>query len=200
MIRWLLFIALAWVVFVFLPDIPPVRNLLASPLVVKDRDPQGDACYILAADDAFRERLGAAAELYNQGRISRIIFMREDVPSSYNYVAKALWTQTEWALDFLTHRGVPRDRIQLIDHVRGPFGTLQEARNLKKFRPPDLKRLVLVSSAPHMRRSVLAFRRVFPPDIAIVSCPASKFVTSYEYFYPLWIEYLKLAVYAVVAR
>jgi uncharacterized SAM-binding protein YcdF (DUF218 family) len=66
--------------------------------------------------------------------------------------------------------------------------------------PPDIKKLVLVSSAPHMRRSLLAFRRVLPPDLSIVSSPASSFGTSYEYFYPLRIEYLKLAVYAVVAR
>jgi len=200
MIRWLLIIVLCWILFVFLPIIPPVRNLLASPLVVKDRDPRGDSCYILAGTDEFRERLAAAAELYNQGRISRIIFMRKDEPSSYNYVAKARWTATEWALDFLIHRGVPQDRIQLIDHISGPLGTLQEARNLKKSRPADLKKLVLVSSAPHMRRSLLAFRRVLPPDITIVSCPASSFSTSYEYFYPLWIEYLKLAVYSVVAK
>jgi len=200
MIKWLLIIALGWIVFVVLPTLPAVRIFLASPLVVEDRDPRGDAGYILAGNNAFRERLGAAAYIYNEGRISRIIFMRDDAPSSYNFVAKARWTRTEWALDFLTHRGVPREKIQLIDQVTGMFGTLQEARNLKKALPSDLKRLVLVSSATHMRRCVLAFRRVLPPDIAIVSCPASSYSSSYEYYHPLWLEYLKLAVYAVFAR
>jgi len=145
--RWVLIIALSWTVFVLVPPIPAVRMFLGSPLVVEDRDARGDACYILAAADSFRERLGAAAELYNQGRVPKIIFIRDDGPGSYNFVAKASWTPTEWALDFLTHRGVPRDRIQLIDHVRGTFGTLQEAKNLKGSLPADVKRLVLVSSA-----------------------------------------------------
>ncbi len=197
----LLMIVLAWVLFVAVPTIPAVRIFLASPLVVEGPDPHADACYVLAAgSNAFQERLEAAADLFNLGCVSRIIFMRNDEPGGYSFVARAKWTQTEWALDFLTHRGVPRERIYLIDHAKGMFGTLQEARNLKKFLPSDLKRIALVSSAPHMRRCVLAFRRVLPPGIVIVSYPASPFKWSYEYYYPLWIEYLKLALYAVVAR
>jgi len=192
-------VALGWVVFVAVPTMPAVRIFLASPLVVEDPDVHGDACYILAGNNSFRERLGAAAYLYNSGCISRIIFMRDDAPSTYNFVAKAQWTRTQWALDFLTYRGIQRDRIQVIDHVSGVLGTLQEARNLRKSLPPDMKTLVLVSSAPHMRRSVLAFRRALPPGMAIFSYPASSYESSYEYYYPLWIEYLKLAVYAVVA-
>ncbi len=198
--KWFLMIALGWVVFVAVPTIPAVRIFLALPLVVEDPDAHGDACYILAGNNAFRERLGAAAYLYNSGHIPRIIFMRDDTPSTYNFVIKEHWTRTQWALDFLTYRGVPRDRIQVIDRVSGIFGTLREARNLKRFLPPDLKRLVLISSAAHMRRCMLAFRRVLPSEIVMVSCPASSYSSSYEYYYPLWIEYLKLAVYAVVAR
>jgi hypothetical protein len=46
--RFFLTIALAWVVFVVVPTIPAVRDFLGSPLVIADRDPRGDACYILA--------------------------------------------------------------------------------------------------------------------------------------------------------
>src|SRR5512144_2537550 len=163
MITHLLIIVLAWVLFVVVPTIPAIRRLLARPLVVCDRDARGDAGYILAGGNAFRERLGAAAELFNLGRISRIIFMCDDAPSAYNFTAKANWTKTQWALDFLVHRGVPRDGIQVTERPGGMFGTLQEARNFRKSLPADVQRLILVSSAPHMRRCVLAFRRVLPP-------------------------------------
>jgi uncharacterized SAM-binding protein YcdF (DUF218 family) len=198
--RWFLMITLAWVMFVAFPTIPAVRVFLSAPLVVEDPDPRGDACYVLADAGAFRERLGAAAHLYNLGRIARIIFMRDNTPSAYNFVARAHWTSTDWALDFLTHRGVPRDRIIVIDAASGILGTLREARNLGKLLPQDVKKLVLVSSAPHMRRSMLTFRRVLPREISLVSCPATPYTASYEYYYPIWIEYLKLAVYAIVAR
>ena len=197
---FLLTMAFAWIVFVAVPTFPIVRDFLASPLVIEDRDPRGDACYVLADADAFRERLGAAAYLYLQGRVSKIVFMRDDLPNPYNTLAETHWTPTDWAMDFLIHRGVPREKIQLLDPAGGMFGTLQEARNFKKSLPRDLKTLVLVSSAPHMRRSVLAFRRVLPQGVTIISCPATPYSSSYEYFYPLWIEYLKLAVYTVVAR
>jgi uncharacterized SAM-binding protein YcdF (DUF218 family) len=198
--KWVVIAVGAWLVLVGLPTIPAVRVFLAAPLVVGDPEARGDACYILAGGDAFRERLVAASDLYHMGRIPRIIFMLNEEWDSYNFVAQASWTPTQWALDFLDHRGVPKDRISVIAYSHGTFGTLTEARNLKEFLPAGIKRLVLVSSAPHMRRSMLAFRRILPQEVVLVPYPATDFYISNEYYHPLWLEYLKLAVYEVVAR
>ncbi len=198
--KWIVLVAISWFTFIMLPSIPAVRLLLASPLVVTDPDPRGDACYILAGADEFRERLLAAALLYNVGRVPKLIFMSDPSISSFNFVEKTHWSATQWALDILIHHGVPRDRIQVIERAHGKLGTLAEARNLKRFLPADVKRLVLVSSAPHMRRAMLAFGRVLPATVSLASYPATPFESSSEYYYPLWVEYAKLAVYAVVAR
>ncbi len=197
--RWLAIAALGWVVLVALPSIPAVRGILASPLVVSDPEARGDACYVLAGGDAFNERLAAASDLYFMHRVPRIIVQRNDDVSSYNFAAKASWTATDWALDFLTHRGVPMDKILIIAPAKGMFGTLAEARNVKLALPPDVRTLVLVSSAPHMRRSMLAFRRVLATDVALRPYAATDFASSAEHYRPIWLEYLKLGVYAIVA-
>jgi len=197
--RWLGLAAAAWVICVGLPSIPAVRIALSEPLVVSDSEARGDACYVLASGDAFTERLAAASDLYQMHRIGRIMLQRDDEASAYNFVAKASWTSNEWSLDFLTHRGVPLDKVLVIPAARGMLGTLAEARHVRDTLPADVHRLVLVSSAPHMRRSMLAFRRLLPPDIALVPYAASDMASSAELYRPIWLEYLKLGGYAVVA-
>jgi uncharacterized SAM-binding protein YcdF (DUF218 family) len=198
--RWALSIGLAWVVLVMIPTIPAVRAFMASPLVITDAQARGDACYVLASGDAFTERLSAASDLYHMGRISRIIFQRSDEWTSYNFIARKSFTPTDWSLEFLKNRGIPADRIIVIPKTPGTFGTLSEARNMKKLLPPATKRLVLVSSAPHMRRVMLTFRRVFRGNTELIPYAASDFLSSAENYRPIWLEYSKLAVYSVVAR
>jgi uncharacterized SAM-binding protein YcdF (DUF218 family) len=197
--RALPIVALAWAVFVAVPSIPAVRSVLAAPLVVSDPLAHGDACYVLASGDALFERLAAAADLYSMHRVPTIIFQRSDEASSYNFVAGASWTQTDWALDFLTHRGVSRDKIVVVAPAKGMLGTLAEARNIKQVLPAGVRTLVVVSSAPHMRRSMLAFRRVLPTDVALVPYAATDFSAGAELWRPIWEEYLKLGVYALAA-
>jgi hypothetical protein len=198
--RWILWVALGWVVLVTVPSIPAVRVFISAPLVVSDARARGDACYVLASGDVFSERLAAASDLYHMGRVARIIFQRSEDRGSYNFISRQSWTSTDWSLDFLTHRGVPLDSIQVIASAKGSFGTLSEARNLRKLLPQQIKTLVLVSSAPHMRRVMLAFRRVFPQGIELIPYAATDFSSSAEYYRPIWLEYLKLGVYFVVAR
>jgi uncharacterized SAM-binding protein YcdF (DUF218 family) len=198
--KWIGFIAICWLFFVALPSIPKVRSILAAPLVVTQEQAKGDACYLLSGGNAFRERLSAAADLYHMGRVPKIILMREDRLSSYNFSAHASWTPTQWAVDFLQWRGLPRDRILIIEPSNeGLFGTLGEARTIARNLPQGVKSLVVVTSAPHTRRSLLAFRRVLPREISLESYAATSFETSDEMWLPLWIEYLKLLIYAVIA-
>jgi uncharacterized SAM-binding protein YcdF (DUF218 family) len=199
MARWLKIAAFGFVFFVALPSIPSVRVALASPLMMNDPEARGDACYVLASGDAFTERLAAAADLYQMHRVARIILARNDAVSYYNFVAKASWTSTEWALDFLAHRGVPTDRILVIPPTQGLLGTLAEARQVRQTLPSDVRRLVVVSSAPHMRRSLLAFRRILSANVSVVPYAATDVASSAELYRPIWLEYVKLAGYAVVA-
>lgn len=185
--------------FVLLPSIPLVRNLLATPLMITDFNAKGDLCYVLAGGSSTWERLDAAADLIQMGRVSRILLMDDNSRGQYSFKAQASWTRTQWATDYLAWRGIPGDRIALIPMTDDLFGTLKEARAVAKSLSKDVKSLVVVSSAPHMRRAMLAFRRSVPEGVQVVPYAATAFEHSYEMYHPIWIEYFKLLVYYVIA-
>lgn len=185
--------------FVVLPTLPNVRNVLAVPLVVHEQNARGDACYVLAGGGAIWERLDAAADLVQMGRVSRILLMEDGNCGQYSFKAKTSWTRTQWATDYLSWRGIPRDRITLLPKTDDLFGTLKEARGVAKSLSKDVKTLVVVSSAPHMRRAMLAFKRTLPEGVQVVPYAATVFEHSYEMHHPIWIEYFKLLVYYVIA-
>ena len=153
-----------WLALVLIPSFPAFRLMLASPLVVSDDYAEGDAAYVLSAGYAFRERLSAAADLYQMGRVPRIILLRDNTKGAYSFRARSNWTPTEWGLDFLLWRGIPKDKIVILpDAQNSRFGTLNEARMAGKALPSNIKRLVL-AHRPHIRggscwRSAGPYRR-----------------------------------------
>ena len=104
-------------------------------------------------------------------------------------------------LGYLGWLGVPRDRVSLIaDDGGARFGSLHEAVLAHGALPQEVHRLVVVTSPVHTRRSGLAFRRrLAPSGVDVVTYAATDSSLSAEAFAPLWLEYIKLAVYAVVA-
>ncbi|WP_224981919.1 YdcF family protein [Geomonas agri] len=192
----LLFCLLA---LVLLPSFPGVRAILAHPLTVTDPQARGDACYVLAGGETVWERLNAAADLVHLGRVPRIYLM--DDPSRDQYSARAgrSLTRREWYLDYLAWRGVPAERVSFIPRAPGFFGTRAEAGALAAHLPVGVHHVVIVSSAPHMRRALLAFRRALPAQVEVVPYAATGLAASGELYHPLWIEYLKLLVYGVVS-
>jgi uncharacterized SAM-binding protein YcdF (DUF218 family) len=199
--KWLAISAIFWSLLVLLPSLPNVRCILAVPLVVSEPQPRGDAAYILMSGTALRERISAAADLYLMGSVSQILLMNDSGTGSYNFVARANLTSTQWGLRCLEWYGVPRSKVLVIEQLdKGFFGTLSEARTLAKTLPTNIQRLVLVTSAPHTRRSLLSFKRVMPKGIAVVPYAATSFIMSAEVNDPLWLEYAKLLIYAIIAR
>jgi uncharacterized SAM-binding protein YcdF (DUF218 family) len=192
-------ILLICIVFVLLPSVPGIRAILASPLVITDESASGDACYVMSAGNALGERLAAASDLYHMKRVPKIILMQDNERGPYSFTARTSWNRTQWAMEYLVWRGVPRESILIIQEYKGRWGTLLEARNLARIPAPELKKLVLVTSAPHTRRSLYTFRRVLSPNIRIVPFAATSFEASYEMYNPIWLEYLKLLVYRIIA-
>jgi uncharacterized SAM-binding protein YcdF (DUF218 family) len=197
--RLIIFTVLLCLTLVILPSFPVVRNLLSASLVVHDQNARGDACYVLAGGGALRERLDAAADLVQMGRVSRIYLMHDTKRGQYSFKTNSSWTRTEWATDYLAWRGISADTVSWIPQADNLFGTLKEARAVAKNLPKDVKTLVIVSSTPHMRRSVLAFKRSLPADVTVIPYAATEYVDSFEMHHPIWIEYLKLLVYFVIA-
>lgn len=196
---WLTAVTLS-LALVVLPSLPKVRAVLSAPLLVHSPDAQGEACYVLAGGGSLWERLDAAADLLQMQRVSRIILIQDNRPGRYSFKANSSWTRVQWSLDYLSWRGIAPAQVTLVaPQDDGWFGTLSEARTMARRLPKDVKRLVLVSSAPHMRRAVLAFRRALPSDVQVVPYAATEFPESYELYYPIWTEYVKLLVYSVVS-
>jgi len=82
--------------------------------------------------------------------------------------------------DFLTQQGVPRDRIVLeIEATDTRQNAAYSAALLRAMQP---ERIVLVTSALHMRRSLMHFRRaglqVIPAPVDYQGGPTSKFLPS----------------------
>jgi len=192
-------LAACWLIFVALPSSIAVRSWLVAPLVVHDSKASGDACYILAGGNAIWERLAAGADLIHLQRVPKLQVMRNDATHPYSFKAQASWTGTQWAQNFLECRGVPNNKIIILEKAEGFLGTLTEARNVAKLLPRDTRTLVVVSSPAHMRRTVLAFRRSLPADVMVVPYAATSFEQSCEMYYPIWVEYIKLIVYYIVA-
>jgi uncharacterized SAM-binding protein YcdF (DUF218 family) len=188
------------IVLWLMPTLPPVRVALSRPLIVASDNPHVDAAYVLAAGAASIERLAAAADLYHMGQVPRIILARDGHTSRFNFVAKASWTSSQWASGYLTFYGVPETAITLVDvDLNAGLGTLNEARTVARLLPKDVRSLVLVTSPVHTRRSLLAFRRSLPSDISLAAYPACSAAESVEFNDPLWLEYLKLVIYWVIA-
>ncbi|GAM11819.1 hypothetical protein OR1_04137 [Geobacter sp. OR-1] len=176
-----------------------VRTLLSTPLVVHESNARGDACYVMAGGGAIWERLDAAADLIQMGRVSRIMLMQDNMQGQYSFKTNSSWTRTKWFADYLAWRGISQEKILWIPQAEGLFGTLTETRAVAKNLPINFKSLVIVSSAPHMRRSLLAFRRSLPVNINVTPYAATEFWNSYEMYHPIWLEYLKLTVYYLIA-
>ena len=197
---WLAIVVGAFLLFVVLPSFAAPRSVLAAPLVLDDVGAAGDAAYLLAGGDSMRERLSAAVRLYNARRVPLLLLQRDDRETAPDPASGEPRSASAWAVAYLEWRGIPSDRILLLEPARPAWlGTLAEARNVSARLPAGVRRLVVVTSAAHTRRARLAFRRQLPPEIALSVAAASPFAESLEMYRPLWIEYVKLCVYFVAA-
>ncbi|MFN7979514.1 MAG: YdcF family protein [Vicinamibacterales bacterium] len=199
--RFLLWTFAAFLVFGVAPGTTPVRHAMSWPLIVHDEAAAGDAVYVMQGGLASEERLRAAADLYQMGRVPAIYVLQDDNRSYYSFAEKRSFTRTEWVLSYLGWLGIPRDKIHVVaDDPTQYFGTLHEAELVKATLPADVHRLVVVTSPVHTRRSGFTFRRrLADRGISVTTYGAIDWSMSAEAFAPLWLEYLKVAVYAVMA-
>lgn len=192
--------AILLILFVFLPSIPFFREILCIPLIVSCEEAEADAVYILAGGNAFQERISTAVDLYHMDRVAQVMFLRDDGPGGYSFKAGKNWSPTDWYVDYLGWRNVPsRDVVILKKAEASFFGTLSEARLLAKILPDSIRSLVIVTSPAHTRRSLLAFRRTLPDKVSVIPYAAGKSRHSVEFYHPVWLEYLKLAAYWLLA-
>jgi uncharacterized SAM-binding protein YcdF (DUF218 family) len=188
-----------WLLTTFLLSFSSIRGIVAYPLYVHDSNAKGEAAYVMADGYAYLERLRTASDLYHMNRVPQILLANESQSAGYNFTKGRSETRVERAIDYLTLHGVPRDKISTIDfQLDATYGSLSEARNVAA-QQPDIKQLVVVTSAPHTRRSRLCFRRAMPSNVVVNVYSATSPRRSAEISSPIWVEYLKLLVYFFVA-
>lgn len=190
----------AWLVLVAVPSHRSVRSLLATPLYRHHPDASGELAYVMAGGDAYLERLQAASDLYHRRRIQSVYILEEKASGSFDYRTGQPQSKAEWATRYLEFFGVPRHAVQFIDEPATAWmSSLSEAEALSRSLPGDVQQVVVVTSAPHTRRSLLCFERSLPPNVRSSVYAATPPEDSAELSSPLWIEYLKTVIYFLMA-
>ncbi len=191
-------LVVVWILSTVLMSIPFVRGLVALPLYVHHPDATGQAAYVMADGHAYWERLRAASDLFHRKQVAQIIILDEAEPAGFNFEREQIDTRTQRAIDYLALFGVPNECVETIPIQSSAFGSLSEARGFAK-QYPGINRVVVVTSAPHTRRSLLSFRRSLSDSVSVEVYSASSPANSAEISVPLWQEYAKLIVYFFVA-
>ncbi len=197
--RRFLLLLLAWIVCTVATSFSSVRGILVAPLYLHHPNATGDIAYVMAGGVPYYERLHAASDLYHWDRVQKIYLLNEPESSSYNFVRQSSDTRLQRAIDFLAIRGVPPEAIESIPLASdGWLSSRVEAEGVAQL-PQSFGSIVVVTSAPHTRRSKLCFDRAFGDEVAISVYSATTPAQSAEIHFPIWIEYAKLFVYSLFA-
>lgn len=189
-----------WGLVAVVTSFPAVRGVLIWPLHRHTSGARGEIAYVMADGPATWERLHAASDLYHMRRVKEIWLLEQLQTSTYNFVRRRNDSRLQREIDFLAMRGVPETAVRAVPmRHEGWLSSLSEARDVAEEASQQVSAIVVVTSPPHTRRSELCFRRVFGDraQISIVSSNAAH--QSTETHFPIWIEYVKLLVYWLVA-
>lgn len=134
---------------------------------IGDDGEQGDCIFVAGSNKAVRYRLPKAVQLYNEGRAGKILFSG-GVTWPGNSFPEAIMLKNE-----AIALGVPEEDILVEDqslHTKenalASLVTLDRAFYLHK-----INRLLLVTTAYHMRRMHLTLATYMPPWIRYTLCP-----------------------------
>ena len=140
-----------------------IQKLLFDGL--KDEGSKGDCAIVLGSLKAAQYRVPVAADLYHAGRVSKVLLCggaSADVPEAEEMRQRAM------AL------GVPAEAILMdtesrntVENILFAMVALQRSCWLNQ-----VKSVLLVTTACHMRRSLHIARYLFPAHIAVHPCPA----------------------------
>ncbi|MDB4494570.1 YdcF family protein [bacterium] len=159
-----------------------------------------DIAYVMSDGHAYWNRLYAASDLYHMGKIKTIAVQENPTSSRYDFVLRRSQTVTQRSIRYLENLGVPVDRIITVAGVDSPaLGSWSEAQAFaNEF--PETPNVVVVTSSPHTRRSLMCFERAMPASCQVSVYPDSLPDEGAELFAPIWHEYGKLAIYWFIAR
>ena len=190
--------ALLWALLVALPEWPWLRAWLARPLDVHADDARGEVAYVLGAGSlSIGERLSAAADLYHEGRVRRLLLPADPATGRFDFQLGRNRSADEWSRAHLQWLGVPADKVAIVPVADAWLDTAAEAEAVRGALRSGETHLVVVTSPVHLRRATLAVRRVLGPEVSVAPFASSALPDGPDFQRPLWLEYLKLGVYAL---
>lgn len=123
-----------------------------------------DALVLLAGDN--RTRLPAVARLFHQGAAPLVLLTNDGVFSGWSIKHQRNLYNVEWMEEELLRLGVPKGAMVKLSFQGS--GTIYDALAAREFvKDSRIKRLLVVTSDYHTRRSLWTFRRVMPEKIEI---------------------------------
>ena len=136
-----------------------------------DSGENADCVIVLGSIKASKYRVPVAAEAYKVGRVGKILLCGgklRDFPDGH-------YSEAEHMRRAALELGVCKEDIILenkslntVENLRNALIELQKA-----FRQNQVCRVLLVTTAYHMRRSLTIARNLFPAHIAVIPCPAN---------------------------
>jgi uncharacterized SAM-binding protein YcdF (DUF218 family) len=153
-LHWCGFALLALVTAAF------VAWIAAEALIVRANLNHADALVVLGGSSTYRERTTRAAQLFAEGRASRILLTNDNIQSGYSAKEDRNPLFVELAFDELTRRGVPSDKIEIVPG--SVSSTYHEAVRLRQYADEKkLRSILIVTSAYQSRRALWIIRRAF---------------------------------------
>jgi uncharacterized SAM-binding protein YcdF (DUF218 family) len=132
----------------------------ARALVVHTELARADALVVLGGSATFMERTQRAAQLYGQGRASKIILTDDGGQSGWSSEQQRNPFFVERAVGELRRMGVPEQAIEVLPETVS--STYEEAMLLRDYAEGRcLHSMLVVTSAYHSRRALWTMRRVF---------------------------------------
>jgi uncharacterized SAM-binding protein YcdF (DUF218 family) len=151
--RLVLLIALLTAVVVW----PIIAWAGARLLIVRSELVSADAIVVMSGSATYRERAAWAARLYREGRAPIVILTNDSLKSGWDNKEQRNPFFYELAARELQQQGVPESKIQVISGIA--LGTYEESLGVRDYASAhQLKRLLIVTSAYHTRRTLWSLR------------------------------------------
>ena len=129
----------------------------AHLLIVKSDLASADAIVVMSGSSTYLERADWAARLYREGRAPVVILTNDSLISGWDKKEQRNPYFYELTARELRQRGVPEAKIQVVSDIA--LGTYEESLGVRDYATAhQLKRLLVVTSAYHTRRTLWSLR------------------------------------------
>ncbi|HXM50518.1 MAG TPA: YdcF family protein, partial [Pyrinomonadaceae bacterium] len=136
---------------------PLVTWVGAQLLIVKSDLATADAIVVMSGSATYLERADWAARLYREGRAPVVILTNDSLISGWDRKEERNPYFHELAARELRLLGVPESKIQVVSDIA--LGTYEESLGVRDYAGAhQLKRLLVVTSAYHTRRTLWSLR------------------------------------------